>query len=76
LPNPAAARRVAYPTDQTWRRAESWIDMAGDSRKRFGFADLLIGAIAAENDAPLWSLDADFERMARLKFLNLFEPDF
>lgn len=62
-----------YPTDQTWRRAERWIEAAGDAGERFGFADLLVGAIAAENDAPLWSLDSDFERMARLKLITLFE---
>jgi predicted nucleic acid-binding protein len=63
-----------YPTDQTWQRAERWIDAAGDSGERFGFADLLVGAIAAGNRAPLWSLDADFKRMARLKLVTLFEP--
>jgi predicted nucleic acid-binding protein len=63
-----------YPTLETWRRAELWIDVAGDAGERFGFADLLIGAIAAENGSPLWSLDSDFERMARLKFITLFRP--
>jgi len=63
-----------YPTDQTWRRVEIWIDVATGSGEHFGFADLLIGAIAAENDASLWSLDADFERLARLKLITLFEP--
>jgi predicted nucleic acid-binding protein len=62
-----------YPTDQTWRRVESWIDVASGSGERFGFADLLIGAIAAENDAYLWSLDADFERLARLKLITMFQ---
>lgn len=62
-----------YPTDQTWRLAERWIEAAGDAGERFGFADLLVGAIAAENEASLWSLDSDFERMARLKLIKLFK---
>jgi predicted nucleic acid-binding protein len=63
-----------YPTDQTWRRVERWIDVAAGSGEHFGFADLLTGAIAAENDASLWSLDADFKRLARLKLITVFEP--
>ncbi len=63
-----------YPTSQTWASAERWIDTAGVSGERFGFADLLIGAIAAEHGGALWSLDRDFERMARLRLLTLFEP--
>ena len=63
-----------YPTHQTWERAERWIDAAGDLGEHFGFADLLIGAIAAEQAGALWSLDTDFERMARLRLLTLFEP--
>ena len=62
------------PTDQTWREVERWIDVAGDSGERFGFADLLIGAVTAENGGTLWSLDNDFKRMARLKFVTLFAP--
>ncbi len=74
LRNTLTAVPLFYPTNQTWQRAEHWIDTAGDSGERFGFADVLIGAIAAEHGGPLWSLDTDFERMARLKLLTLFEP--
>ena len=65
---------IFYPTDQTWRRVEGWIDVAAGSREHFGFAYLLIGAIAAENDASRWALDADFVRLARLKLITVFEP--
>jgi len=74
LRNILTALPLFYPTNQTWQRAERWIDAASDLGERFGFADLLIGAIAAEQEASLWSLDTDFERMARLKLLTLFVP--
>jgi predicted nucleic acid-binding protein len=64
-----------YPTDRTWQLVENWVERAGDSGERFGIADLLIGVIAAEHDALLWSLDKDFDRMAGLKFLPIFGPD-
>ena len=72
LRNTLIALPLFYPTNQTWQRVERWIDAAGDSGEHFGFADLLIGAIAAEHGASLWSLDTDFRRMERLKLLSLF----
>lgn len=68
------ALRLFYPTERTWQQMETWIEFAGDAGEQFGIADLLIGAIAAEHAAPIWSLDTDFDRMARLKFLTLHQP--
>ena len=69
-----SALPVFYPHRGTWDRIEGWLDHAGDAGERFGFADLLIGAIAADHGAPLWSRDADFERMSRIGLIALHRP--
>lgn len=69
-----SALPVLYPDAATWDRIDRWIDQAGDAGERFGVMDLLIAAIAAERRTPLWSLDADFSRMARLRLVELHSP--
>jgi len=55
-----------YPRESTWALIDAWVDLAGVAGEHFGFADLLIGAIAAEQGGEVWSLDSDFARMARV----------
>jgi predicted nucleic acid-binding protein len=69
-----SALPLLYPSDETWRLINGWVDVAGASGQRFGFGDLLIGALARETGSLLWSLDSDFERMSRLGFVDLYQP--
>ena len=66
-----SALPVLYPQMKTWTRLDAWIEAASGSGDRFGFADLLIASIAADHGASVWSLDADFGRMARLRLITL-----
>ena len=69
-----SALPILYPTDETWGLIERWIQRAGKAGDHFGVGDLLIAGLCAEAGALLWSLDADFQRMGRLKFVGLYEP--
>ena len=65
---------VAYPTDETWKQMDQWAIHGTERGQSFGVGDLLIAAMAQEAGALVWSLDADFQRMAKLKFVELYEP--
>jgi predicted nucleic acid-binding protein len=69
-----SALPVFYPETATWSLIDHWIDRAGAAGQHFGFADLLIGALAAERSLPVWSLDSDFGRMESLGFLKTHSP--
>jgi predicted nucleic acid-binding protein len=66
-----SALPLLLPTDETWRQIEAWVATGAAAGHRFGVADLLIAAIAAENDCSVWSEDADFGRLARLGLISL-----
>ena len=69
-----SALPVLYPSTGTWMLVDAWIGRAGRRGSRFGLGDLLIGALASEIGALLWSLDADFERMESLGLLQRYQP--
>jgi predicted nucleic acid-binding protein len=65
-----SALPVFFPSDRTWARIDDWLDLARAAGERFGFADLLIAAIAADHNAEVWSLDSDFSRMNSIGLVN------
>lgn len=61
------------PTEETWQPLPGWIEHAADAGERFAVTDLLIASLAHDVDSLVWSLDRDFERMERLKFVSLYD---
>lgn len=68
-----SALPLVYPGEETWQVIDGWLDRAAQTGQRFGFGDLLIGALASEAGALVWSLDADFRRMSRAGLIDLYE---
>ena len=64
---------VMLPSDATWRQLERWIDDAANAGQRFAISDLLIAALADEIGALVWTRDGDFQRMADLKLVRLYQ---
>jgi predicted nucleic acid-binding protein len=67
-----SALPVGYPSEDIWPLMESWAERAADAGQRFGAGDLLVAAIASAQGALVWSLDRDFTRMERLRFVKLY----
>jgi predicted nucleic acid-binding protein len=67
-----SALPLLVPTEETWRPLDEWVARAADRGERFGFTDLLIARLADEIGALVWSLDRDFQRLARLGFVRLY----
>ena len=72
LADALSALPLLYPTDGTWRTLDSWSERAGARGHTFGLGDLLIAILAADAGALVWSLDRDFERLARMKLVQLY----
>ena len=64
-----------YPSRDSWELAEAWTRRSAAAGQRFAVADLLIGSLAHERGNRVWSLDGDFERLARVTPLKLYRPD-
>jgi predicted nucleic acid-binding protein len=67
-----SALPVLVPTEETWQPLGDWIARAADAGQRFAMTDLIIARLADEIGALVWSLDSDFERLARLKFVRMY----
>jgi predicted nucleic acid-binding protein len=66
-----SALPLLLPDDSTWAAMERWAIAGAAAGQRFGVGDLLVAAIASQNDCAIWSLDDDFVRMSRLGFVSL-----
>ena len=69
-----SALPVLYPTPETWTLMANWTERSGRRGERFGLGDLLIGALAEESGALVWSLDADFQRLESLGLVHCYGP--
>jgi predicted nucleic acid-binding protein len=69
-----AALPMVYPGEETWTLIDEWLDSAVPEGQRFGFGDLLIGALAAGLGALVWLLDSDFARMSQAGLIQLYDP--
>ncbi len=67
-----SALTLLYTTDETWRTLDSWTDRAARSGHLFSLGDLIVGILAADINARVWSLDKDFARMEKLKLVQLY----
>jgi predicted nucleic acid-binding protein len=74
LKSALSALPLAYPTDDTWKLMDAWTDRTSRSGASFGVGDLLIAALTHEAGAIVWSLDTAFERLHRLKLVDLYGP--
>lgn len=69
-----SALPVLYPNDDTWRLLDQWAEKTSKAGQHFGMGDLLVGALAADAGALVWSLDSDFARMEKLKLVACYNP--
>ena len=67
-----SALPILQTTDDTWRTIDTWTERAARSGHAFSLGDLIVGILAADIGALVWSLDKDFERMEKLKLIQLY----
>lgn len=67
-----SALPLLYPTDSTWKTLDRWVELASRGGHSFSLGDLLIGVLAADLGALVWSLDRDFQRLQKLKLVQLY----
>jgi predicted nucleic acid-binding protein len=70
--NRLKALPLLYPTAESWLTLDSWTERASRSGYTFGLGDLIVGILAAEAGALVWSHDQDFARMGKLKLVSLY----
>lgn len=75
---PALLRALAglplvRPSEETWQMIEDWVPAAADRGCRFGLSDWVIAALASSIGGLVWSLDDDFAKMERLKFVHCYD---
>jgi len=63
---------LLYTTNETWRTLDSWTERASRGGQNFSLGDLIVGILASEAGALVWSLDKDFERMEKLQLVQLY----
>ena len=63
---------LLYPSDESWRTIDRWAERASRAGMTFSIGDLLIGVLAADIGGLVWSLDADFGRMKKLKLIEVY----
>jgi predicted nucleic acid-binding protein len=66
------ALTVLYPTDDTWYTLDAWTERASRSGQTFSVVDLIVGILASDVGALVWSRDKDFERLEKLKLVRLY----
>lgn len=65
-----SALPLLIPERDDWELVEAWTLQSSERGERFGVFNLLIGALAAKTEAKIWSLDSDFGRMEKMKFIK------